>query len=98
MRLSKYSDRITGVEEDAYLIDKEFALLNGYNEWEKSLPSWTLFQALSIFPEAKPIVKRELKEELGEGKKHLQELSEYYRKEENRIMDTEKSYKKAEEQ
>ena len=73
MRLSKYSDYVLSVEEEAYLIDKEFALLNGYSEWEKSLPSWTLFQALSIFPEAKSIVQREL---LQERRKTLQVLAQ----------------------
>ena len=95
MPLSKNSDRLTKEEEDAYLEDKLFACLNGYTEWEKSIPSYTLFQALEIWPEAKPIVRKELKEELKKIQKYLQELDEYYAGVTDRINTTEKSYHKA---
>ena len=95
MKLSKHSDRLTKEDEDAYLEDVQFARLNGSTEWEKSIPSYTLFQALEIFPEAKPIVRKELKEDLKEIQKYLQELDEYYAGVTDRINTTEKSYHKA---
>jgi len=93
--LSKNFPRLTKEQEDAYLEDKTFALLNGYSEWEKSIPSYTLFQALEIFPEAKPIVKRELREELREVKKRMADIETFYTEQKEKIQNTEKSYHSA---
>ena len=93
MILSKHFPSITKEEEDAYLEDKMLANLNGYAEWKKSIPSYTLFQALSVFPEAKPLVKQKLKEELREIAAQRKSIDEFYRK----TTETEPSYRTVQE-
>lgn len=90
--LSKHFPPINKYEEDMYLLEKAFAELNGYHEWEQSLPAYTLFQALEIWPEATPIVRKKLKAEMKEAKKNLEGFELRFEAGKREIEETERSF------